>query len=275
MAVAKSYEKMEIKGEPYTRDGKQYVIVSCKCRRCGGSGNYSYNPIDGSTCFACHGIGKENLEVRWYTDAQRAAMDKAAEKRKETVIQKKEENRVKFAARNAFGFGEAGFITILKGDNNIIQEWREHLPIHSVMWNEIFGWYAPSTATLTNMPAEIETHVLNWEDININELEMKSRDEVKKLIGTFFTVKSNSEYQGTVGDWLEKEVTIVKNVASEGYYGESHIHVMRDKDENEYVWTTAAKNFEVGSQHRLKMKVKSHQEYEGVKQTTVNYCKEI
>lgn len=27
------------------------------CSRCGGSGNHSYNPIDGSTCFGCNGLG--------------------------------------------------------------------------------------------------------------------------------------------------------------------------------------------------------------------------
>jgi DnaJ-class molecular chaperone len=28
-----------------------------KCSRCGGSGNYSYNPLDGTTCFKCNGLG--------------------------------------------------------------------------------------------------------------------------------------------------------------------------------------------------------------------------
>ena len=27
------------------------------CSRCGGTGNHSYNPINGSTCFACNGLG--------------------------------------------------------------------------------------------------------------------------------------------------------------------------------------------------------------------------
>lgn len=28
-----------------------------KCSRCGGTGNHSYNPIHGSTCFKCNGLG--------------------------------------------------------------------------------------------------------------------------------------------------------------------------------------------------------------------------
>ena len=27
------------------------------CSRCGGSGNYSYNPMNGTTCFKCNGLG--------------------------------------------------------------------------------------------------------------------------------------------------------------------------------------------------------------------------
>lgn len=27
------------------------------CSRCGGTGNHSYNPIHGSTCFKCNGLG--------------------------------------------------------------------------------------------------------------------------------------------------------------------------------------------------------------------------
>lgn len=33
------------------------------CPRCGGSGNHSYNPIDGSTCFKCNGLGYIKFET--------------------------------------------------------------------------------------------------------------------------------------------------------------------------------------------------------------------
>lgn len=29
----------------------------CTCPRCGGSGHFSYNPIDGTKCYGCNGIG--------------------------------------------------------------------------------------------------------------------------------------------------------------------------------------------------------------------------
>lgn len=34
------------------------------CSRCGGSGNHSYNPIHGSTCFKCNGLGYVKIEKK-------------------------------------------------------------------------------------------------------------------------------------------------------------------------------------------------------------------
>ena len=83
MAVAKSYEEMQQIGEPFEAEGKMYIKVRGKCPRCGGSGHYSYNQMDGTRCYGCNGTGVKIMNVRWYTDAQRAAMDRAAEKRAE------------------------------------------------------------------------------------------------------------------------------------------------------------------------------------------------
>lgn len=279
MAVAKSYEKMEIVGEPFEHDGKMYVRVSGPCKRCGGSGNYSYNPKDGTTCFRCGGSGKENMEVRWYTDAQRATMDRAAEKRAQAKQIKNEERRVKFAARNAFGFGEAGYIYLVYGDNDRIKQWREELPTHTVWYNETFGWFIPSEREYDGLefPSDINFVKLDWELVRNKEdeenLQMIDKADVRALVKKMIYKPSKSEYQGEVGTWIEQEVKIIKNIAVESHYGNSHMHIMEDANENVYVWTTASKNLEVGSKVFMKMKVKEHKEYDGVKQTVVYYCK--
>ena len=74
MPTAKSYENMEIVGEPFESEGKMYVHVKGNCPRCGGSGQYSYNPMYGTVCFQCRGSGKQVMDVRWYTEGQRASM---------------------------------------------------------------------------------------------------------------------------------------------------------------------------------------------------------
>ena len=277
MAVAKSYENMQIQGEPYSRDGKKYVKVIGPCKRCGGSGNYSYNPLHGTTCFRCNGSGKECLEVRWYTDAQRATMDKAAEKRAAVKAVKDEERRIKFAARNAFGFGDAGYITLIQGNNEVIKEWRAELPEHTVWYNELFGWFIPSGREPETIPVELNTYHLDWENVrdldDEENLAIRDREEVRKYVHVLLYGESKSEYQGVPGDWLEKEVTIKKNIAVSNQYGDSHLHVMEDVDGNVYVWTTASKSLEENNTVMMRMKVKEHKEYQGVKQTIVYYCK--
>jgi hypothetical protein len=111
---------------------------------------------------------------------------------------------------------------------------------------------------------------------NLNDpenLTMRDDAEVSKLIHELLDDLSKSEYQGEVGDWLEREVTIKKNVPVDGRFGESRVHIMEDADGNEYVWITASKNLEVGYKCVMRMKVKEHKEYNGVKQTIVYYCK--
>ena len=279
MAVAKSYEGMEIVGEPFKENGKMYVRVVGPCKRCGGSGNYSYNPMHGTTCFGCGGSGKQALNVRWYTDAQRAAMDKAAEKRAVIQKEKAEERRIKFAARNAFGFGEEGYIFLVYGDNERIKEWRETLPTLTLWYNEIFGWYLPSTREFDGLefPEDIHFAKLTWDKVRNPEdpedITMIDNTQVKSIVESIIYAPGKSAWQGQINDWIECPVKIIKNVELDSQYGLAHMHVMRDENENEYVWTTSSKSLTEGNTYTIKMKVKDHKEYKGTKQTIVYYCK--
>lgn len=275
MAVAKSYEKMEIVGEPFEHDGKMYVRVSGPCKRCGGSGHYSMNAQGDTTCYRCNGSGKESMEVRWYTDKERAAQDRAAEKRAEKKKIEAEKRAVRFKARNAFGFGEAGYITLVIGEHDAIQSWREGLPEHTVWYNEIFHWFIPSDRTPAEIPSNIKTIKLDWDSIKINDLEMRPRKEVEEYVSSLVYEPSKSTYQGEVGTWLIKDVVIKSNIELDSRFGLSHMHVMEDEDGNVYVWTTASKNIAAGTPLHMKMKVKEHKEYKGTQQTIVFYCKEV
>ena len=274
MPVAKSYEKMTIVGEPYEVDKKMYIRVTGPCKRCGGSGHYSMNAQGNTTCYRCNGSGKENMEVRWYTESQRAALDRAAEKRAEKKKVEAEERAIKFKARNAFGFGEAGYITLVIGEYDTIQAWRDMLPPHTIWYNEIFGWFIPSANTPNEFITNVKFIRLDWDAVKINDLEMKPDEEVRKYIESLTYEPSKSEYQGVVGEWLIKEVTIKQALNFESMYGANTMHVMEDADENIYVWSTSSKHIEAGTTLKMKMKVKEHKEYKGIKQTVVYYCKE-
>ena len=274
MPTAKSYENMKIIGEPYEVDKKMYVKVIGPCKRCGGSGHYSMDAHGNTICYRCNGSGKESMEVRWYTESQRATLDRAAEKRAAEKQKKAEERAIKFKARNAFGFGEKGFITLVIGEHDTIQAWRETLPEHTVWYNEIFGWFIPSERTPDEFPSDIKTIVLDWDSVKINDLEMKPNAEVHQYVETLTYEPSKSEYQGTPGEWLIKDVIVKQAITLEGYYGTSTMHIMEDADENVYVWTTSSKHIAADTELHLRMKVKEHKEYKGTKQTIVYYCKE-
>ena len=282
MAVAKSYENMEILSQPFEDEGKMYVKVKGKCPRCGGSGHYSYNQIDGTRCYGCGGSGIKTMTVRWYTDAERARQDRAAEKRAEKRAVAQEARRVKFAARNAFGFGEAGFITLYKGDATRISEFFKSFTIdedgHRAAWyNTIFHWYTPSKMDVPELPEDIEAVTLDWDEVRDESdpegLTMKDNDFVTTYVNSLISIPSKSEYQGTVGEWIVRKVVVTKNIALSSRYGESHMHILEDEDGNVYVWTTGSKNYEVDKVLDLKMKVKEHKDYNGTKQTVVWYCK--
>lgn len=279
MPTAKSYENMEIICNPFEENGKMFVKVKAPCSRCGGSGHYSMNAMGDSTCYRCRGIGHEIQTVRWYTDKERAAMDRAAEKRAAAKAQKVEERRIKFAAKNAFGFGDEEYIWLVAGDNTRIKEWRETLPTLTLWYNEIFGWYLPSTREFDNLifPSDIKFIKLTWAQVrNENDpedLTMIDNDKVRALVEQLIYEPSKSQFQGNVNDWLEEDVVVEKNIELDSQYGVGHMHILKDAAENVYVWTTSSKNLEENSHIRLRMKVKDHKEYKGVKQTIVYYCK--
>lgn len=278
MAVAKSYENMEIHGEPFVEENKMYVYVVGPCKRCGGSGHYSYNEVYGTICFRCNGSGREKMKVRWYTDKQREALDRAAEKRNAAKAVKVEERRVKFAARNAFGFGEAGFITLLKGDQNVINEWAHETDPCRARYNTMFGWFCPSTLAIENLPDGVELVRLDWDKVadesDSEHLSIKDEADVKAAIRELVgEPESQSEYQGEINDWLEEKVVIKRNIAVDNRYGSTHMHIMEDERGNIYLWSTASKDLPESSEYNMRMKVKDHKEYNGEKQTIVYYCK--
>lgn len=288
MAVAKSYENFTIVGEPYAYDNnpkKLFVRAKGPCPRCGGSGHYSYNQMDGTRCYGCMGSGVIVKEIRWYTDSERATMDRAAEKRAAAAAEKREARRIQFSDKNKYGFGTEGYITVYKGDSQTISDFFKSFTIdeegHKAAWyNNIFGWFTPSKITFEReLPEGVEAIRISWDEVKDEEdaegLRMKNESIVKSYINSLITEPSRSEYQGEKGDWIEKEVTIKRVIELDGRYGLSYMHIMEDAKQNVFTWTTSSTCKEVGETLHLRMKVKDHNEYKGTKQTIVYYCKEI
>lgn len=271
MAVAKSYEKFEVLGEPFVSDGKEYVRVKGACPRCGGSGHYAYNPVYGTTCFQCNGAGKVVKEVRWYTDAERARMDKAADKRAEDRAAKIIAHRLYINGPEKNGFGTAdGHITMLVGNSYPV---KDQLKAAGCKYSPVFGWYIPNGVEY-DVPAEFELESLEirWETVS-KDNEILPASELETIISELTRKPSSSLYQGEIGEKITVEVKVTGNHTFSGYYGDTHIHTFEDVEGNVYVWSTASKSLEVGANLVVTGTIKDHKEYKGVQQTVLTRCK--
>ena len=238
MAVAKTYAKMEISGEPFMENKRMYVnVVSPK------------------------GLKK----VRWYSDVEYRRMYPG-----EVVAN----DIMDFNARDAFGFGSMGYIWIYRGNEGILEQFVENHH-ESFRRNLTFGYYTPSRISLCDLPAGITPIMLNWEDVMDHDDRMKPHDAVRKIVEALLYDESASKYQGAINDWLQKEVKVTAKKSDETHFGTKHTYNLCDTEGNTYVWQTGAKDYQTGATVLLKMKVKEHKEIKGEKVTVVWYCKEV
>lgn len=236
MPVAKTYSNMPLEGEPFKENGRMYINVH-----------------------APKGIKK----VRWYTEAEYIRMYPDAIIKNEVVA---------FNARDAFGFREAGYITLYKGNN--IEEWAEN-DRRSIWYNLTFGYYTPSHLELPIISNGIEAVQLNWNDVAAKGNMMKPHEEVRKIVSSMLHKDSTSEYRGEINEWLQESVTVKEKKTKESHFGTKHTYTLEDIDRNIYVWETGAKDYATAQIISLKMKVKEHKEINGEKVTVVWYCKEV
>lgn len=240
MAVAKTYAKMEISGEPFMENKRMYVnVISPK------------------------GLKK----VRWYSDAEYHRMypDEVTENGKHDIMD--------FNARLVFGFGDDGYITIYRGDELALQECVENHH-ESFRRNLTFGYYTPSHIPVCTLPISITPIMLKWEEVMDHDNRMKSHEVVQKIVAAKLGTLSKSRYQGAVNEWLQKTVKVTKKTSKESHFGTKHMYNLEDSDGNTYIWETGAKDYACDTTISLKMKVKEHKEIDGNKVTVVWYCKE-
>ena len=142
--VAKTYQSLEIQGEPFEENKRLYVNVLTT---------------------------KGPKKVRWYTDAEYRRMYPDAPV---------ENKLMDFNAKHAFGFGEKGYITLYKGDERVVERWAEN--DRTNIWrNTTFGYYTPSKFPTPEVLNGIEPIQLKWEQVQDYEDRMKPHEEVAKL----------------------------------------------------------------------------------------------
>ena len=237
MAVAKTYAKMELSGEPFKENGRMYVYVIAP---------------------------KGQKKVRWYSDAEYRKMYP------EAAI---EHNIMDFNAKHAFGFEETGYITLYRGAN--VEEWANE-DRTNIYYNCTFGFYTPGRLDSPHLIEGIEPIKLMWEEVMDHDDRMKPHEEVTKYVRSLLVLDSNStsQYQGAENEWLQKEVVVRNKKSRDSHYGTKHTYTLADAEGNMYVWETGANDYDCTQAVSLKMKVKEHKEIDGIPTTIVWYCKE-
>lgn len=237
MAVAKSYQSYKVIDGPVVgANGKEYVTVE--------------KP---------NGLVKT---VRWYSPAEYEKLYK--EPAPDAVPQKTQ--------KEILGF-EKGYITIFKGDTYPHKEWMKD---NGARYHRVYGWYIISTMDVPqDIPEGLEPIQLPWEAVGGEDGKLYNDDVIKAAVDRLMFEPDPSQFVGEIGDRLLVTVKIERAVQLQGYYGPSTMHIMRDAEQNVYVWTTAARQLTEGRTYTLRGTVKDHKVYRATQQTILTRCKII
>ena len=240
MAVAKSYQELEIVGDVFVSSGRQYVNVKLKS-------------------------GKLKT-VRWYSDAEYRKMYP------EAVAVARSADPSSKSQKEVLGFTK-GYITIFKGDTYAEVDWfRASIARYTRWW----GWYIISTEEIPeDLPAGVEPIRLFWELVGQEDGNLKPEHLVKEAVESIIYDESESEYVGSIGERLDLYLTVERTIELDGNYGRSTMHIMRDDCGNLFVWTTASKSWSAGTEHHIKGTVKDHRKYKNECQTVLTRCLEV
>lgn len=174
--------------------------------------------------------------------------------------------------KKTLGF-EKGAITLFKGNTYSHLDWfRQSV----AKYRKYCGWYIPSTEELpTDIPEDLKTVVLKWEDISANGKDLLPDHIIKEVIDELLYDESDSEWVGEIGErknwWL-----LVKSIKElNTFYGRSIMYSFEDEDGNQLVWFCSGVGIDVEEDEWYEIigTVSKHQKYRNVKQTTLNRCK--
>ncbi|MFI5260833.1 MAG: hypothetical protein ACHQU0_03500 [Candidatus Paceibacteria bacterium] len=242
----------EFTGKPsFTEKGKPFVLRQERCGRCGGAGGSDKWAHTGWTCYECGGTGKGSIvEDKLYTQPQIDKMNaaqtkrdakKAAEREAAEAARKanRDARRESFVAANAELFAKAKTLGEQFIDEMIAQC--------------------------------IERVSLSERQIEL--INNKLTEAVRRSV---------ISYVGEVGERRDFVCTLVTFRAFDSQFGRTYLHIMRDENSNTIKYmgsnilggvTWDEDNYPVvDSTEILKFKatVKSHEEYNGEKQTVVS-----
>ena len=286
--VAPSYEGCEFFGKPFEnplKGGKMYVKVYIPCKRCGGSGNYSYCSLYGTICLRCHGVGVEMATVRAYTEKEYNAMMRAKERaaaKKEAEKQAKinalmadaEKNKLECAKK--LGFNENLITYMVVGENTY--EIKDDLRGHGAKFNSVLNWHMPYQIVLSEGYSFCEIsfdEVYDFKPLAKNaEMKIDAKQIVEDKLAEMLGEDASEFYPEDEGTRIRGiEATVEKIAGFSGVYGYTYIYNFI-VDNFHFVWMTSShQTFEEGDAVVLAGTIKKFDTYKGVHITYLTRCK--
>ena len=284
--VAPSYENFEIISEPFKNEkGRLYVKIKGACPRCGGSGNYSYNPKDGTRCFSCNGTGIAIQKVRAYTEKEytrmKAASERARAKReveKEVKARDIIENAAKYKHEVALklGFGENEKAYLVYGDDTFAI--KDKLKELGARFDPTLKWFFSKEVEL---PEGYKLCAMSFDELyNYNpqskwaEFKEDAKAIVSRRIAELKGPSTSVYYPGVEKERIHNITAKVKSIHGfEGMYGYTSVYTFTSGD-YVFVWITSKcnMNLAVGDTVDLTGTIKKFDEYMGVAQTYLTRC---
>lgn len=224
------------------------------CSRCGGSGQYSFNMMDGSRCYGCNGTG--GYYVRRVNTVAYARKAKTAANRR----RKADEKRARRAAAHAAAAEKAATLGA-----NALEVLRGHFDddsTHIADWN---AFCEAVDAYCGEHGAPDATFEVNAKARELRRLEVEAAKAKAKA-----EANARSTYVGTIGQRSEFTLRLTHEIESGNAYGAVYLYFFLDDDGNAYKWASSRpKGLEKGETYTGKATVKAHNKYEGLKQTVL------
>ena len=284
--VADSYKDMEVLGEPFENEkGRLYVKVKGVCPRCGGSGHYSYNQIDGTRCYGCNGSGISIQKVRAYTEKEYTRMQVANERARAKREAEKEakardlvENAAKYKHEVALklGFGEDEKAYLVYGDDTFAI--KDKLKELGARFDPTLKWFFSKEVEL---PEGYKLCAMSFDELyNYNpqskwaEFKEDAKAIVLWRIAELKGPSTSVYYPGVEKERVHNITAKVKSIHGfEGMYGYTSVYTFTSGD-YVFVWITSKcnMNLAVGDTVDLTGTIKKFDEYMGVAQTYLTRC---
>lgn len=283
--VAPSYENFKIVGEPFKNEkGRLYVKVKGTCPRCGGSGHYSYNQMDGTRCYGCQGSGISVQTVRAYTEKEYNRMQAANERAREKKVAEREakakdriDNAAKYKHEAALklGFGENEKIYLVYGDDTYAI--KDELKKLGGKFDPTFKWFFSKEVELPEGYHLCELAFDEVYDYNPGSKWANFKEDAKNIVARKIAElkgPSTSEfYPGVEKERLRNITAKITSIRGfEGMYGYTNVYTFTSEN-YVFVWMTSKSlNVTIGETVDLTGTIKKFDEYMGIKNTYLTRC---